>query len=118
VKIKSKILILLSLFLLLVLGLQCKKEKGPETVETWGYIIDEVTRKPIDGAKVLFFNSLTPSSSALYSKVVDSTYTDSTGFFRKKWINTRDWTQMTYRKSGYYQYLDLRTIATKAMLIH
>ncbi len=98
-----KIRIFIFLLLLLVIGLQCKKEQESSTIETWGYVIDEVTKMPVEGVKVSFYNSSTPTAyPPPYSIFRDSTYTDSIGYFYKKWTLTKKWTQMRYTKQGYY----------------
>ncbi len=109
---KTKILSFILLFLLLAIGLQCKKEQEPTTIETWGYVIDEVTKKPLEGVKVSFYTSWTPTAyPPPYSTFIDSTYTDAKGYFYKKWTPTKEWTQMRYTKQGYYYSKDSKEYA-------
>ncbi len=100
---KTKSLLVISLALLLIAGLQCKKEQESTTIETWGYVIDEVTKMPVEGAKVLFYNSRISTSQSHSTWLMDSTYTDQNGFFKKKWTLLKgEATQMNWSKPGYY----------------
>jgi hypothetical protein len=70
-------------------------------------VIDEVTKMPVEGVKVSFYNSSTPTTyPPPYSIFRDSTYTDSKGYFYKKWTPTKEWTQVNISKPGYYYYKD------------
>lgn len=70
-------------------------------------MIDEVTKMPVEGVKVSFYNSPTSTSSLPpYTIFRDSTYTDAKGYFYKKWAPTKRYTQVNISKPNYYYYRD------------
>ena len=73
----KKTLPIYTLFAVLIFSnLNCKKEPESNEIETWGYVVDEVTRKPVEGAKVLFYNSSISTSQSQSTWLMDSTTTD------------------------------------------